>query len=171
MPPCVAAIFKIWLATRYNMEKRFRIETEWAVRWSREFPFVKIQTTRQCVTEISYRKLKILFGNLLCAVDHKEWRDFIECLKRKEMTKPWAESCDWSLSVCCWRIAFITCFVFLYESYWTFILQLVLFHKALISSLMEDFGELCQIVWHWPDLTEGSWRFRPNWLWGWYHLK
>jgi len=108
----------------------------------------------------------MFLGSLLWAEDHKEFSDFIECSKRKEIMKPWDVSCDRSFSVCCWSTAFNICLVFLYESYWTFILQLVLFHKGLMLSLSEDLRELRKTVWHCMNLTDGSWRFRPNWLQG-----
>ena len=53
----------------------------------RELPLEKVHTIGLCIIKISYRKLKIFLGILLWTEDHREFSDFIECSKGKEIVK------------------------------------------------------------------------------------
>ena len=50
----------------------------------------------------------------------------------------------------------ISAWYFLYESYRTFKLEVVLFHADLMLSLLDDLRELGKTVWHWINFTDGS---------------
>ena len=78
------------------------------------------------------------------------------------MMKPWDGSWDFSFSLCSGLTTSRTCLVFLYESYCKFMLLLVFFHNETIASFCEDFREVRRTFWHWKNLTDGSWRFKPN---------
>ena len=77
------------------------------------------------------------------------------------------------LTVCYWLTACITCLGFLYEPYWTFILQLVFFHKDLMSSLTDDVRELRyeQFDLGWILQTEAEDLDQTGCEEGWCHLR
>ena len=140
MAPSISVIFKIQLTAGDDILERFRLEAEWACRWLRDGPFTEI------------------FPCCKSAVQICDWNMRV---RMQEMTNPCdLSSCVIRLSLSFW-MAFRTCFVFLYWSYWTLQPKPVFAHNELMLEFGDDLRAFLMTVWHCKNFVEGRMHLIP----------